>query len=233
MTFGQIKSVIENNLLESYKNETEFKKTLKEFKHNILNNKNISKIYSIYDQLSSPQELNESDAKEFLNEGIFLIQKLLSTTKINSSSNKKIVNGYQDIDNLVYTNKTDIHERIESKKNIIKVLTSKKIQKISEAVNIPIKSMVKIANQTLSNYLETLDENAKKEFIQLLSEDVDNLKSKFEILRENTISKLTSILENEKDSEIKDKVTETLERIKKEKFDQINYLRLKTLEESI
>lgn len=233
MTFGQIKSLIENNLLESYKNETEFKKSLKEFKHNILNNKNISKIYSIYDQLSSPQELSESDAKEFLNEGVNLIQNFLSATKINSSSNRKIVNGYQDIDNLVYTNKTDLHERIESRKNILKVLTSKKTQKISESVNIPIKSMVRIANQTISSYLESLDENTKKEFIQLLSEDVDNLKTKFEILRGNTISKLSSILENENDSEVKDRITETLERIKKEKFDQISYLRLKTLEESI
>lgn len=233
MTFGQIKSVIENNLLESYKSETEFKKTLKEFKHNILNNKNISKIYSIYDQLSSPQELNENDAKEFLNEGIFLIQKLLSNTKINSSSISKVVNGYQDIDNLVYTNKTDLHERIESKKNIVKVLTSKKISKISESVHIPIKSMVKIANQTISNYLESLDENAKKEFIQLLSEDTENLKTRFESLKENTISKLKSLMEKENDSEVKDRISETLERVSKEKFDQINYLKLKTLEESI
>ena len=39
MTFGKIKSIIENNLLESYKDEKEFKKSLKEFKQNVLNNK--------------------------------------------------------------------------------------------------------------------------------------------------------------------------------------------------
>ena len=33
MTFGTIKSLIEKNLLESYKNEMEFKKTLREFIH--------------------------------------------------------------------------------------------------------------------------------------------------------------------------------------------------------
>ena len=42
MTFGQIKSIIEKNLLESYKNEKDFKKSLKEFKHNVLNNKTMS-----------------------------------------------------------------------------------------------------------------------------------------------------------------------------------------------
>ncbi len=59
MTFGIVKSLIEKNLLESYKNETEFKKTLREFKHNVLSNKAMSKAYDIYSQLSSPQGLDE------------------------------------------------------------------------------------------------------------------------------------------------------------------------------
>ena len=59
MTFGQIKSIIENSLIESYQNEKDFKKSLKEFKHNVLSNKAMSKIYSLYDQLSKPQNLSE------------------------------------------------------------------------------------------------------------------------------------------------------------------------------
>ena len=58
MTFGQIKSIIEQNLLESYKDEKRFKQAIREFKQNILENKTISKIYSLYDDLSSPQGLN-------------------------------------------------------------------------------------------------------------------------------------------------------------------------------
>mgnify|MGYP000173602221 CR=1 FL=1 len=82
MTFGQIKSIIENNLLESYRNEQEFKKSLKEFKHNVLSNKNMSKLYSLYDQLTTPQGLTENDAKDFLDEGIHLIQKLIPTISL-------------------------------------------------------------------------------------------------------------------------------------------------------
>jgi hypothetical protein len=37
----------------------------------------MSKLYSLYDQLTTPQGLNESDAKDFLEEGISLIQKLI------------------------------------------------------------------------------------------------------------------------------------------------------------
>lgn len=232
MTFGTIKSIIENNLLESYKNEKEFKKTLREFKHNVLNNKSMSKAYTLYDQLSTPQGLNEGDAKEFLEEGISLLQRVLPSIKLPTNVSESVKNGYGDIDTLVYTQKMSLSERIKSKKNIVAILTSKP-QDIKESINIPVKSMVNIANQTLRNYLDTLDENSKKEFIQIVSEDTKVLEEKFEVIRESAISKLNTIMENENESEIKSRISETIIKLKDEKFDQMNFLRLKNLEESI
>lgn len=232
MTFGTIKSIIENNLLESYKNEKEFKKTLREFKHNVLNNKSMSKAYTLYDQLSTPQGLNEGDAKEFLEEGISLLQRVLPSIKLPTNVSESVKNSYGDIDTLVYTQKMSLSERIKSKKNIVAVLTSKP-QDIKESINIPVKSMVNIANQTLRNYLDTLDENSKKEFIQIVSEDTKVLEEKFEVIRESAISKLNTIMENENESEIKSRISETIIKLKDEKFDQMNFLRLKNLEESI
>jgi len=231
MTFGQIKSIIEKNLLESYKNEKDFKKSLKEFKHNVLNNKTMSKLYSLYDQLSTPQGLSESDSKEFLEEGITLIQKLVSDIKTPMVL-ETVKNKYSDIDSLVYINKLDLLERVNSKKNIIKLISSKN-EIVKESINIPIKTMVSIANQTLNNYIENLDENSKKEFLQIISEDVQSLETKFETIRENTIVKLNTMLEKEEEFEIKTKLSETIERIKVEKFDQLNFLKLKNLESSI
>ena len=233
MTFGQIKSIIENNLLESYRNEQEFKKSLKEFKHNVLNNKNMSKLYSLYDQLTTPQGLTENDAKDFLDEGIHLIQKLIPTIKTPKTVNENVENKYSDVDALVYTNKLDLMERLKSKKTLIQTLTSNKKETVKETINIPLKSMVSIANQTLNNYLENLDEDAKKEFIQLMSEDTSSLKTKFDDLRESAINKLTTLLESEQEFEIKTKLSETIDRLKVEKFDQLNFLKLKNLEESI
>jgi hypothetical protein len=232
MTFGKIKSIIENRLLETYKDEKEFKKSLKEFKHNVLNNKTMSKIYSLYDQLSTPQGLNESDAKDFLEEGINLIQNLLPNIKLPKALSENIENKYSDIDALVYTNKLNLLERVNSKKNITSVLTSPN-QIVKESINLPLKSMVKIANQTLSNYVDNLDETSKKEFIQLMSEDSTSLEGKFETIRESAISKLNSILEKEEEFELKTKLSETIDRLKTEKFDQLNFLKLKNLEESI
>ena len=93
--------------------------------------------------------------------------------------------------------------------------------------------MVSIANQTLRGYIENLSENDKKEFLQLISEDTKTLETKFETLRESTIVKLNSILEKEEEFEMKTKISETIERIKNEKFDQLNFLKLKNLESSI
>jgi hypothetical protein len=93
--------------------------------------------------------------------------------------------------------------------------------------------MVSIANQTLNKYVETLDESSKKEFIQLISEDSKSLEDKFETIRESTISKLNVILEKEEELELKTKLSETIDRLKNEKFDQLNFLKLKNLEQSI
>ena len=231
MTFGQVKSIIETSLIESYKNESDFKKSLKEFKHNVLSNKTMSKVYSLYDQLTTPQGLSESDAKDFLEEGINVIQKLLKDIKLPKTVSES-KNEYSDIDTLVYINKINLLERVRSKKKIINILTSEK-KTLKETINIPIKSMVSIANQTLRGYIENLSENDKKEFLQLISEDTETLETKFETLRESTIVKLNSILEKEEEFEMKTKISETIERIKNEKFDQLNFLKLKNLESSI
>ena len=232
MTFGTIKSIIENNLLESYKDEKEFKKSLREFKHNVLSDKSMSKAYALYDQLSSAQGLSEETAKEYLEEGVNLLQKIIPNIRLPKSSSKSVNNKYSDIDALVYTNKLDLLERVQAKKNIVLMLTSTNTT-IKESINIPVKSMVNIANQTLKNYIDTLDENSKKEFLQLISEDTKSLETKFETIRESAIKKLQTILEKEEEFELKTKLSETIDKLKIEKFDQLNFIRLKNLEESI
>jgi hypothetical protein len=232
MTFGTIKSIIENNLLESYKDEKEFKKSLREFKHNVLSDKSMSKAYTLYDQLSSAQGLSEETAKEYLEEGVNLLQKILPNIRLPKSSSKNVNNKYFDIDVLVYTNKLDLLERVQAKKNIVSLLTSAN-NTVKESINIPVKSMVNIANQTLRNYIDTLDENSKKEFLQLISEDTKSLETKFETIRESAIKKLQTILEKEEEFELKTKLSETIDKLKIEKFDQLNFIRLKNLEESI
>lgn len=232
MTFGQIKTLVEKNLVESYSNQEIFKRSIREFKKNILNDKSLSSLYTLYDQLSRPQGLSESEARDFLNEGIALIQEVLKKTKTPKITSESKINDYEDIDNLVYNNKIDIMERVKSKKNIIKTLIKESISS-KEVVNLPIKTTIKIAKQTLSNYFDNLDEETKKEFLLILSEDSEKLEKKFDNIKDNALNKLNSILESENDIDLKQKISETIERVKDEKFDQLNFLKLKNLEKSL
>jgi polyhydroxyalkanoate synthesis regulator phasin len=234
MTFGLIKSIIEENLLEAYKDEKSFKKAMNEFRHNVLNNKDISKVYSLYDDLSKSQGLSQEDAKEFVSEGINLIQKILSNIKLPKIvGESKVENKYKLIDELVYTNsKINLTERVQIKKKLVKSL-QESTKKIEGSINLPISSMVKIANQTLQNYIENLDEESKKEFFEIIKEDSNELENKFESLREDAISKLIPLMESENDSETKIKLEETIYKIQGDRFSQINFLKLKRLRESL
>jgi hypothetical protein len=234
MTFGQIKTIIENQFIESYKDGKEFKQSLKEFKEDVLDNKNISKLYSLYTDLSTPQGLSEQDAYEFIKEGVDLIQKTLPKVNLPKGNIKESKNNYKSIDELVYVNGRTIYinDRINNKKELVKILTQPKTQ-LKESVNIPLTSMVKIANQNLNSYIENLDESSKKEFMEIIKEDTKSLKIKFESLKKDAEIKLNSLIEKESDINVKNKITETVERIKIEKFDQVSYLKLKQLVESI
>lgn len=232
MTFGQVKSAIEKNLVESYKNEKEFRKSLREFKQNVLNDKNFSKVYNLYDQLSTPQGLTESDSIDFLQEGISLIQKLVSNIKLPKTISEMNYNDYSDIDTLVYSNKLDLHERVKAKKNILSVLQRQK-SSLKETINIPVKSMVKIANQTLENYISEMDQESKKMFVELLSSDSKKLQENFSELKEKTLGKLNEIMKRENESEVVEKLTETIEKLKSEEFNQMNYVKLVNLEKNL
>jgi hypothetical protein len=234
MTFGQIKTLIESQLVESYKDQKEFKQSLREFKQDVLENKNISKLYSLYDELSTPQGLSEQDAYEFIKEGIDLIRGILPNVKLPKGKIKESKNNYKSIDELVYQDNRTIYinDIIENKKQIAKILSQPKTQ-VKESVNIPVSSMVKIANQSLNQYIQSLDESSKKEFMEIIKEDTKSLKIKFESLKKDATLKLNDLIEQESDNSVKSKISETVEKIKSEKFDQISYMKLKRLVESL
>ena len=58
-------------------------------------------------------------------------------------------------------------------------------------------------------------------------------KEKFETLRESAIDKLNNLLGSERDFEVQTKLSETIDRLKVEEFNQLNFFKLKNLEESI
>lgn len=230
MVFGEIKTIIEANFVKSYGNKEDFKENLQLFKENFLTDKDLSKMYLLYSDLSSAKGLNESDAKEYLEEGIKRLKKLKNRVELPKSSMD--YNDYSDIDNLVYGNSLNIEETIQSKKNIIKKLMEKPLV-YETNINIPISYSVKVANNEIKKYIENLDESARKDLFDILSRDKSELKEDFEKLKEEVSNKIETMLTEEQEESVSSKLKLVLEKVKEDKFDNLNYYKLKNLKENL
>jgi hypothetical protein len=238
MKFGILKSKIENVLLESYKHGT-FKEELKTFDKLVLKNKSISKLFYLYDDLTSSKGLNESIVDEYINESTKLFENTinkLSESDFNKLStwvkNDKTDNKYEMVDSLFSTGILTIESRIKSKKLISESLSKQPIKE-DEVVNIPISSMISMANNTISKFVDNLNESEKKEFNQLLSVDDTELEPKYSTIKESVVSKLTSIRRENTDYEIGKRINETITKLETEKYDKLNYYKLKSLYENL
>jgi hypothetical protein len=238
MKFGILKSKIENVLLESYKNDT-FKTELKNFKKLVLENKNVAKVFYLYDELNSPKALNETYINEFINESVKLYEKSLS--KITKSDfiqlnewvrTSNVENSYETIDNLFSTDVLTIESRIKSKKLISETLRKLPIT-TTKSIELPLSTMVSVANKTIKNYIDGLNESDKKELISLLSEDDSTLTEKYNSLKENVVEKLNNMKESSDDNSVKSRIDETLSKVLSEKFDKLSYFKLKGLNENL
>jgi hypothetical protein len=239
MKFGVLKSKIEKCLIESY-NKNTLKDNIFIFNELVKKNKNISKIYYLYDELSSNKGLSESVANDFINESITIYENALN--KINKKDIQEISlwlnnvnskNEYEKIDDLFSSNVVMLENKIQSRKIIIESLKSNKSVSNNEVVSVPLESMVKVANDTIDNYLSNISESEKKEIISLLKEDNDKLEIKFDFIKENTIKRLENILSSDSDPETVGTIKETIEKVKNESFDKISYIKLKNLNESL
>lgn len=238
MKFGKLKSKIENKLVESYKNGT-IKTDMSKFNSLVLKNKNISKLFYLYDELTSNKGLNESIANEFINESITAYENIINKIKTDDLKNLNIWlegseynNEYDVIDDLFSTGITKLEEKITSKKTILETIT-KQPKENKEVVAVPLKTMVNIANKTISNYVSNLNESDQKKLKTLLSSKEDELIEKYNSLKESVISKLEKIQEKEQDKEVEKTINETIEKINQESFDKLGYLKLQELNNNL
>ena len=219
MKFGKLKSKIENKLVESYKNGT-IKSDMSKFNSLVLKNKNVSKLFYLYDELTSNRGLNESIANEYINQSITFYENTIN--KINPNDLKDLNawlegteynNEYDVVDELFSTGITKLEEKITSKKTILETIT-KSPKEEKEIVNIPLKTMVGIANKTIRDYVSNLSESDQKKIKTILSSNEDELKEKYNSLKESVISKLEKIQESEQDKEVGNAINETIEKVR-------------------
>jgi hypothetical protein len=238
MKFGKLKSKIENKLVESYKNGT-IKNDMSKFNSLVLKNKNVSKLFYLYDELTSNRGLNESIANEYINQSIIAYENAINKIKPNDLKELNLWlegseynNEYDIIDNLFSTGITKLEEKITSKKTILETIT-KTPKENKDVVAIPLKTMVDIANKTINNYVSDLTESDQKKLKSILSLNEDELKEKYDNLKESIISKLEKIQESEQDNEVGERINETITKVNSESFDKLNYLKLQELNNNL
>ena len=241
MKIGVLKSRVEKVLTESYGKGT-FKEEIKNFNRNVLSNKNISKLFFLYDELSTNKGYDQKLAEDFVFESITMFENIINKTdKKDLEKIKKWVisvnshNQYTDIDNLFYNSGDVLHleNKVRSKKVIVEGLKKTQVNENKETILLPLSSMVKVANKSIEDFISNLNESEKKELNLLLKEDELVLVEQFQNLKDEAVVKLVVVLEGESDESVKNTINETIDNIKSKKFDRLEYFKLKNLVDNI
>lgn len=240
-SFGQLKSSVETLLTESFIKKS-LNKELKNFKKFVLENKNITKLFFLYDELNSKKGLKKDIVDDYINECIKIYENTINKispkelTKLQlwvESNEINSENKFSQIDNLFSSNILTLESKIESRNVIKENLQKTEVKQSKEIINLPISTMVQMANKTIENHIKELNESEKKELIQLLSQDDKTLNEEFNKLQESVISKLNTLKESTEDNSIKTKIEETLSKVSQEKYDKLNFFKLKNLSENL
>ena len=240
--FGEIKSKVEQISVDLF-GKKDFTKFMRGLKSNILENKDLTEIFYIYDDLSSKKGLSKDIASDYVNESIEYCQILIENnrtslnklTKWVSQYNVESPNNYKNIDTIVYGNSIrDLETVLESKKNIISTIISEEIKKqIKESVNLPLSTMVKVAEENLKGEMSNLTESEKNELVSISSLSKEELETEFNSLKESVISNLKGSLNESKEDEIKAMIGQTITKISDSKCTHYDLYKLRKLNQGL
>jgi len=241
--FGQIKSNIESLMTESY-GKGSFKNHMKSFKKNIIENEKLAEAYFLYDELSKKKGLSKDIVDDYVNESIETIKNIIvSESKnlkelnmwISENVTKNVTNEYSDIDTVVYSKSVKNLEKVLECKNNIKNLIGQNLENVtvSESLNIPLSSMLKIATNTFNKEYGNISEEDKKELKNLLSLNKSQLSEEITKSKEIVLEKLSEKVNESNDEDLKQKVTQTIERINETKDSLVSLYKLRQLEQGL
>jgi len=233
MKFGEIKTLVENKLIKSFA-EKNLDKDMKFFKNTILEDKSFKRLYFIYDTLNENKGLDKETATYMVDDLVNEAKSLKISDKITKKIEKwtKLVineNQYLKVDDLIYGDSLVPEKKSIAKKEIIESLTEKPIVKESKKV-VPIKTMLKIANNTVEKKLSELNESDREKVLSLLKSEPSE--EEFNSLKENTISKINKLI-SESDNELKTTLTETKEKITSSNYSKKEFIKLTQLNQGL
>ena len=236
---GQIKSNVEKGLVSLYGKDS-FKTAMKQFKEKVLTKKNIAEAFFMYDELSSNKGMNNEIAFEYINESFERLSAIIEKNKkeieelskwAESLVKESVSNDYSDIDYVLYETSIKNLEKVLESKNRIKktIITEKRENTITESVNLPLSTMLKIASNTFNTEYGNIDESEKEELRTLLSMSKSEITEEMSTLREEVIGKLQGTLNENSDKELQDKLNTTIQKINESPNDLVNLYKLRHL----
>lgn len=243
-TFGEIKSKIEETFINLY-GKNEFKYFSNQFKKIVLENNDIAELYYIYDDLTENKGMSSDIVNDYLNESLEYSQILVENNKnllkkvsswintLDLHENPK--NKYESIDNIIYNNSIkNLESILESKKEISKILTTKKINTVvNESINLPLDTMLKVVNSKLNQKISNLSENEKKDLKEIVSLSKDELELRMERLKESIVESLKMKLNESNEKDLNNTIEKTVSKIQNSPVDFYNYYKLKQLQEGL
>lgn len=241
--FGQIKSNIESLLTKSY-GKNAFKTNMKSFKSHIIKNEKLAEAYFLYDELSKKKGLSKDIVDDYVNECVETIKGILTTesTKlkevnmwVSEGLKTDSDNNYTNIDTVVYSTSIKNLEKVLECKNTIKKLLgeTEEVTKVTESVNIPLSSMLKIATNTFNREYSDISEEEKKELKNLLSLSKTELAEEITNSKSIVLEKLTEKINESNDEDLHEKVNQTISHINESEISLTSLYKLKQLEHGL
>jgi hypothetical protein len=93
--------------------------------------------------------------------------------------------------------------------------------------------MINIANRTIDNFVKGLSESEINELKTILTISENELKEKFEPIKNEVLTKLNTIKESTTDQPTIDTINETIKKINTESYNKLGYYRLKDLNSNL
>jgi hypothetical protein len=175
-------------------------------------------------------------ANEFINESITAYENLINKITPNQIKELKAwvghikcENTYKNIDDLFSSNVLTLENKIKSKKTILESLKNKP-QEHKEVIEVPLNSMVNVANKTVEKYISSLSESEQKELKTILSTPKESLIENYGKIKDEVVNKLNTQKEGS-DSETQETINKVLNKVQTESFNELNYYKLKQLNE--
>jgi hypothetical protein len=234
--FGTIKSKVLQALSESYTKQD--KKQLKEIITTIKKDSNFKEMYLFYEEFENKYIEDPEDAATYLEEIRSILYDKPALIKETCKALDEKIGDVQIIENELYSNLDafidprklqNIDKRIVAKKKLIEYLTTKKETPIVESTTFTGNENLLhavLVNNFNALYGNTLDEGEKTELETILSIPEKDLKNGFDVLKEQTSSKIAKMILKEQNADVVKKLLETDDEMLKMASTRLNYYKL-------